>query len=87
MCLDGTLICTDRVAARDPGTGYHLWYSGKHKAFGGNVRVITDRTGPLAAWTSPVELASTRDITVVRVHALPALWPRPTGCPRWRIRG
>jgi len=30
--LDGTVILTDRVAERDPDTGYHLWYSGKHKA-------------------------------------------------------
>lgn len=26
-CLDGTLIRTDRVAARDPDTGYHMWYA------------------------------------------------------------
>lgn len=27
LCLDGTLIRTDRVAARDPDTGYHMWYA------------------------------------------------------------
>ncbi len=32
VCLDGTLVHTDRVAERDPDTGYHLWYSGKYKA-------------------------------------------------------
>ena len=26
VCLDGTLVCTDRVAARSE-TGNHLWYS------------------------------------------------------------
>ncbi|WP_159438532.1 hypothetical protein [Actinomyces mediterranea] len=45
MYLDGTLIRTDRVATRNPGTGHHLWYSGKHKAFGGNIEVLTDHTG------------------------------------------
>ena len=28
VCLDGTLIRTDRVAQRNPDTGRHLWYSG-----------------------------------------------------------
>ena len=37
-------MCTDRVAARTQA-GNHLWYSGKHKAFGGNVQVLTDHTG------------------------------------------
>ena len=40
VCLDGTLVRTDRVAARTEA-GNHLWYSGKHKAFGGNVQVLT----------------------------------------------
>ena len=73
VCLDGTLIRTDRVAARDPETGYHLWYSGKHKAFGGNVQVLTDHTG-FPVWASPVEPGSTHDITAARDHALPALY-------------
>ena len=42
VCLDGTLIRTDRVAQRNPDTGRHLWYSGKGKAFGGNVQVVMD---------------------------------------------
>jgi hypothetical protein len=42
--LDGTLIPTDRVAARAEG-GHHLWYSGKHHAFGGTVQVLFDPTG------------------------------------------
>ena len=78
VCLDGTLIRTDRVAARDPGTGYHLWYSGKHKAFGGNVQVLADRTGH-PVWTSPVEPGSTHDITAAREHVLTALYKAATG--------
>ena len=42
VCLDGTLVRTDRVAARTQASN-HLWYSGKHRAFGGNVQVLTDR--------------------------------------------
>lgn len=72
-CLDGTLIRTDRVATRDPDAGYHLWYSGKHKAFGANIQVLTDHTG-YPMWTSPVEPGSTHDITAARHHALPALY-------------
>ncbi|QHO90539.1 IS5/IS1182 family transposase [Actinomyces sp. 432] len=74
VCLDGTLIRTDRVAERDPDTGYHLWYSGKHKAFGGNVQVLTDHTG-YPVWTSQVEPGSTHDIEAARAHVLPALYP------------
>ncbi|WP_373314041.1 hypothetical protein [Actinomyces capricornis] len=47
-------IRTDRVAAHNPDTGCHMWYSGKHKAFGGNVQVLTDPTG-YPVWASPVE--------------------------------
>ena len=73
VCLDGTLIRTDRVAARNPSTGHHLWYSGKHKAFGGNVQVITDHPGH-PVWVSPVEPGSTHDLTATRTHVLPALY-------------
>ncbi len=44
VCLDGTLVPTDRVAARAE-RGHHLWYSGKHHAFGGSVQVLADSTG------------------------------------------
>jgi hypothetical protein len=36
LCLDGTLVPTDRVAVRAE-RGHHLWYSGKHHALGGSV--------------------------------------------------
>ncbi|AKK06551.1 DDE superfamily endonuclease [Corynebacterium mustelae] len=42
---------------------------GKHKAFGGNVQVLTDESGyPL--WVSPVSPGSTHDITAAREHVL-----------------
>ncbi len=52
VCLDGTPVSTDRVAARAE-RGHHLWYSGKHHAFGDSVQVMTDSTSsPL--WVSDV---------------------------------
>jgi hypothetical protein len=73
LCLDGTLIATDRVAAR-ADAGHHLWYSGKHHAFGGSVQVLSDPTGfPL--WTSDVRPGSTHDLTAARQLVLPALYP------------
>src|SRR3954451_13509535 len=69
VCLDGTLIPTDRVAARAE-RGHHLWYSGKHHAFGGNVQVVFDPTGfPL--WVSDVRPGSTHDLTAARELVLP----------------
>src|SRR3712207_2380548 len=60
VCLDGTLVPTDRVAARAE-RGHHLWYSGRHHAFGGNVQVLFDPTGfPL--WVSEVCPGSTHDL-------------------------
>ncbi len=41
--LDGTVIRGDRVAAPGPN-GADLWWSGKHKHHGRNVRVISART-------------------------------------------
>lgn len=40
--LDGTVIFTDRVAARDPRTD--LWWSGKHKHHGGKLHSSPLRT-------------------------------------------
>ena len=44
VCLDGTLVRTDRVAARTQDS-IRLWYSGRHRAFGGNVQVLSNHTG------------------------------------------
>ena len=43
LWLDGTLIPTDRVATRAE-RGHHLWYSGKHHVFSGNVHAVFDPT-------------------------------------------
>jgi len=77
LCLDGTLISTDRVAARVEVNGrpaHHLWFSGKHRAFGGNIQVMCDHTGfPL--WVSAARPGSTHDLTAARGLVLPALYP------------
>jgi hypothetical protein len=77
LCLDGTLIRTDRVAARvevDGHRAHHLWSSGRHRVFGGTVQVLTDHTGfPL--WVSAVRLGSTFDLTAARELVPPALYP------------
>ncbi|NJQ03972.1 transposase family protein, partial [Streptomyces zingiberis] len=72
VILDGTLIETDRLAgARDNGND--LWFSQKHKAFGGNVQFLAAPDGtPL--WVSDAEPGSVPDITAARLHALPALY-------------
>ncbi|MFJ8274337.1 transposase family protein, partial [Streptomyces sp. NPDC094154] len=63
---------SDRLAGvRDNGND--LWFSQKHKAFGGNVQFLTAPDGtPL--WVSDVEPGSTPDVTAARIHALPALY-------------
>lgn len=73
VCLDGTLIATDRCSAKGE-SGHDSWYSGKHKKHGGNVQVVCGPTG-YPEWVSPVEPGSTHDITAARVHALPMLYP------------
>jgi hypothetical protein len=72
VVLDGTLIHSDRAAGlRDNGND--VWFSQKHKAFGGNVQFLAAPDGtPL--WVSDAEPASVPDITAARVHALPALY-------------
>ena len=44
VCLDGTLVPTDRVAARAEA-GHDLWYSGKRYRHGGTVQVLADPGG------------------------------------------
>ena len=52
LCLDGTLMPTDRIAARAE-RGHHLWYSDKHHAFGGSVQILTD-PGRFPVWISAI---------------------------------
>ena len=66
VTLDGTLIRTDRCRTKNPDTGHDLWYSGKHRAHGGNVQIVGDPTGfPVAV--SDVEPGSTHDLAAARV--------------------
>src|SRR3954453_5602635 len=65
VVLDGTLIATDRCRIKKPDTGHDLWYSGKHRAHGGNVQVIGDPSGAPVA-VSDVQPGSTHDLTAAR---------------------
>src|SRR3954471_1285280 len=49
VAADGTLIATDRCRTKNPDTGHDLWFSGKHRAHGGNVQVVCDPDGFPAA--------------------------------------
>jgi hypothetical protein len=79
VTLDGTLVATDRCRVTKADTGHDLWYSGKHRAHGGNVQVVCDPTGfPVAV--SDVQPGSTHDLAAARatgflgaLHAAAAL--------------
>ena len=83
VVLDGTLIVTDRCHTKKPDTGYDLWFSGKHRAHGGNVQIVCDPDGfPVAV--SDVQPGSTHDLTAARatgflgaLHAAAALLGLP----------
>ncbi len=77
LVLDGTLIACDRVTGvRENGND--LWFSQKHKSFGGNIQFLSAPDGtPL--WISDVEPGSTPDITAARLHVLPALYKAAAG--------
>ncbi|MFI9585878.1 transposase family protein [Streptomyces sp. NPDC052236] len=81
VILDDTLIESDRLAGvRDNGNGNgnDLWFSQKHKAFGGNVQFLAAPDGtPL--WVCDVEPGST--------HSPRCTAQRPTACPPWPTRG
>ncbi len=70
VILDGMLIESDRLAdTRD--NGIDLWFSQKHKSFGGNVQFLSAPDGtPL--WVSDVEPGSPRTSPP----------PGCTSCPR-----
>ena len=80
LVLDGTLIHSDRVAAttlktkgKNRGNTVHLWYSGKHRAFGGNIQFLATANGfPL--WVSDVVPGSRNDLSAARdLHITGAL--------------
>jgi len=90
LILDGSLFTCDRVAAtttktkgRNRGATVHLWYSGKHRAFGGNIQFLATPDGfPL--WTSPVlpgsrnDLSAARDLDIVGALTAAAATGLPT---------
>ena len=83
VTLDGTLIRTDRCRVKNPHTGHDLWFSGKHRAPGGNMQIVSDPDGhPVAV--SDVEPGSTHDLAAARatgflggLHAAAALLGLP----------
>ncbi|XCM33362.1 transposase family protein [Streptomyces parvus] len=84
MILDGMLVESDRVTGtRDNGND--LWFSQKHKSFGGNIQFLSapDGTPP---WVSDAEPGSTPDITAARLYVPPCTRQPPTACPRWPTR-
>ena len=74
VILDGTLIRTTRVAGKvrktrgaTAGRWVHRWYSGKHRAFGGNIQFLATADGfPL--WCSDQLPGITNDLTAARTH-------------------
>lgn len=63
--LDGTVIRTDRCSIAGPTRRVDLWWSGKHKAHGGNIQVMTAPDGwPI--WVSPVRPGREHDTTCAR---------------------
>src|SRR3982750_991412 len=65
VILDGTLIRTNRCRTKNPDTGHDLWFSGKHRAHGGNVQIVSDPDGhPVAV--SEVEPGSVHDLAAAR---------------------
>ena len=86
LTLDGTLVEIDRVNERTEA-GHHLWYSGKHKAQGANVRILADPAG-FPVWSSEVESGSVHDITAARAHCLGALYKAAAeGVPTLTAKG
>ncbi|WP_328612149.1 IS5/IS1182 family transposase [Amycolatopsis sp. NBC_00345] len=73
VILDGTPIPAARVAAttiktkgKNRGATVHLWYSGKHRSFGGNIQFLAGADGfPL--WASPVLPGSRNDLSATGI--------------------
>ena len=68
VILDGKVFRTDRCADTTTsvtGTTIHSWYSGKHRAFGGNIQAIMRPDGQ-PVWTSEVVAGHDHDLTAAR---------------------
>ena len=67
MIIDGTLLRIDRVGM---GSGRDRpYFSGKHKAHGVNVQVISDPAGRLI-WASPALPGARHDMGAAREHGI-----------------
>ena len=70
VTLDGMVIPTDRVAettTNADGKTIHLWYSGKHHEFGGNVQFLAS-TGGFPPWVSDVQPGHTHDLIAANIE-------------------
>jgi DDE superfamily endonuclease len=68
VVLDGTVIRTDRCAettVSTKGETINAWYSGKHRAPGGNVQAVIRPDGQ-PVWVSQVAPGHRHDLTVAR---------------------
>ncbi len=68
VVLDGTVIRTDRCAettVSTKGETINVWYSGKHRAPGGNVQAVIRPDGQ-PVWVSQVAPGHRHDLTVAR---------------------
>ena len=76
VILDGKVFRTDAAAETAQsarGTEFHVWYSGRKRAYGANVQAVMAPRG-LPLWTGPAQPASVHDIDAARIDALPALY-------------
>jgi hypothetical protein len=72
VVMDGKVFRTDRTAETTTsvkGATINTWYSGKHRAFGGNVQAIMRPDG-LPVWVSDVVAGHQHDVTVARTLGL-----------------
>lgn len=72
VVVDGKVFRTDRTAETTTsvkGSEINTWYSGKHRAFGGNVQAIMRPDG-LPVWTSDAVAGHQHDMTAARVVGL-----------------
>jgi hypothetical protein len=77
VIVDGKVFHTDRCAettTSTKGATINSWYSGKHRAFGGNVQAVVRPDG-FPVWTSDVVPGHNHDLIAARQqHVLGALY-------------
>jgi len=76
LILDGTVISCDRLdeaKISKKGKEIDAWYSGKTRAFGGNLQALMGPDG-MPLWISDVLPGSVHDLTAAREMVLAILW-------------